>query len=308
MRKINVITLLAIVALGTTMLQAQASRTWVSGVGDDANPCSRTAPCKTWAGAISKTAPGGEIDALDPGGFGAVTITKAITLDGGGGQVASTLVSGTNGIVVVAGANDVVIIRNIRINGISSGLNGIRFLSGKDLNVENCFIFGFTQNGIDIALNQGTQASAHIINTVVKNVGGVGIRATNAVSPPVQVGIDNSFAILDTTGIEAAAHSRIMVSRTTTENASADGMIADDAGSTDSQMVITKSESGYNNNGMTAGPGSTVAVDFSKVAFNNSCSFNQNGGTFFSFQVGTAGGTNSVNGPVCGTISTSTLK
>src|SRR5258708_30391660 len=95
MRKINVVTLVAIVALGTTMLQAQASRTWVSGVGDDANPCSRTAPCKTWAGAISKTAPGGEIDALDPGGFGAVTITKAITLHRGGGQLASTLGSRT---------------------------------------------------------------------------------------------------------------------------------------------------------------------------------------------------------------------
>src|SRR5215468_9173239 len=90
------------VFLGTTLMSAQASRTWVSGVGDDANPCSRTAPCKTWAGAISKTANGGEIDALDPGGFGGLTITKSITLDGGGGQVASTLVAGTSGINVVA--------------------------------------------------------------------------------------------------------------------------------------------------------------------------------------------------------------
>src|SRR5262244_3440938 len=98
--------------------QAQASRTWVSGVGDDVNPCSRTAPCKTFAGAISKTAAGGEIDALDPGGFGALTITKAITIDGGGGQVASVLVSGTNGIVVQAGSSDVVIIKNIRFQGL----------------------------------------------------------------------------------------------------------------------------------------------------------------------------------------------
>src|SRR5437660_838139 len=112
--------LATVVAGGASPSAAQATRTWVSGVGDDANPCSRTAPCKTWAGAISKTAAGGEIDALDPGGFGALTITKAITLDGGGGQVASVLVSGTNGIVVQAGANDVVILRNLRINGISS--------------------------------------------------------------------------------------------------------------------------------------------------------------------------------------------
>src|SRR5712671_2311110 len=114
-----------LVLAGTTMMSAQASRTWVSGVGDDANPCSRTAPCKTFAGAISKTAAGGEIDALDPAGFGAVTITKAITIDGGGGQVASVLVSGTNGIVVAAGAADVVTLRNLRFNGIGTGLNGI---------------------------------------------------------------------------------------------------------------------------------------------------------------------------------------
>src|SRR5437667_11028316 len=67
-----------------SMAQAQATRTWVSGVGDDANPCSRTAPCKTFAGAISKTAAHGDINVLDPGGFGAVTITKAITIDGDG--------------------------------------------------------------------------------------------------------------------------------------------------------------------------------------------------------------------------------
>src|SRR5712691_528098 len=152
MRKINLLGSLAIVLLAPTLLSAQATRTWVSGVGDDANPCSRTAPCKTFAGAISKTAVGGEIDALDPGGFGAVTITKAITIDGGGGQVASILVAGTPAIIVNAPANAVVIIRNLRINGASSGTHGIRFLAGGDLNIENVYIFGFTQNCIDIEL------------------------------------------------------------------------------------------------------------------------------------------------------------
>src|ERR1700738_5088585 len=120
--------LLLILGLAT-VANAQATRTWVSGVGDDANPCSRTAPCKTFAGAISKTAAGGEISVLDPGGFGAVTITKAITIDGGGGQVASVLVAGTNGIVISAGATDVVSLRNLSINGLGTGLSGIRFLS-----------------------------------------------------------------------------------------------------------------------------------------------------------------------------------
>src|SRR5438093_13073081 len=95
---------------------AQASRTWVSGVGDDVNPCSRTAPCKTFAGAISKTATGGEIDALDPAGYGAVTITKAITIDGGRGQVASVLVAGTNGIVAQAGTSDLVTLRRLPLD------------------------------------------------------------------------------------------------------------------------------------------------------------------------------------------------
>src|SRR5437773_10596455 len=112
MSKLNVLTLLGVLVLGTTMMSAQASRTWVSGVGDDANPCSRTAPCKTFAGAISKTAPGGEIDALDNGGFGAVTITKAITIEGGS-NTAGVLVSGTNGIIINAGTGDNVTLRNL---------------------------------------------------------------------------------------------------------------------------------------------------------------------------------------------------
>src|SRR5215468_7208489 len=86
-----------IIMAGATFASAQATRTWVSGVGDDVNPCSRTAPCKTFAGAISKTAAGGEISVLDPGGYGAVTITKSITISGNGDDT-SILVSGTNGI------------------------------------------------------------------------------------------------------------------------------------------------------------------------------------------------------------------
>src|SRR5215475_9130307 len=178
MRKIKFLSLLAIAVLGTTVMYGQASRTWVSGVGDDANPCSRTAPCKTFAGAISKTAAGGEIDALDPAGYGALTITKAITIDGGGGQVASVLVAGTNGIVVSAGASDVVILRNLRINGISGsgsgGTNGIRFLAGLRMIVDNCDIFDFTTNGIDVS--NSTAGNVTLINnTRIENVGNAGV-------------------------------------------------------------------------------------------------------------------------------------
>jgi hypothetical protein len=114
---------------------AQATRTWVSGVGDDVNPCSRTAPCKTFAGAISKTAAGGEISVLDPAGFGAVTITKAITIDGSSaGEQAGILAALVNGIIVNAGVNDVVTLRNLSINGAGNGLDGICNLAGNQVN------------------------------------------------------------------------------------------------------------------------------------------------------------------------------
>src|SRR6266850_154456 len=118
------IALLAIAAgfflplLASAPASAQATRTWVSGVGDDVNPCSRTAPCKTFAGAISKTALGGEINCLDPGGFGGVTIIKAMTLNCGY-TLGSILVAGGPGITVNAGVNDRVSIRGIHLQGLN---------------------------------------------------------------------------------------------------------------------------------------------------------------------------------------------
>jgi hypothetical protein len=166
-------TVLALVA--SAPAYAQASRTWVSGVGDDVNPCSRTAPCKTYAGAISKTAAGGEISALDPGGFGAVTITKAMTIEGDG-DLASTTFSGTNAVNIVAGANDVVVLRNLSFNGTGGGFNGVRLISGGMLVVENCSISGFTQNGIEIA-SSGTTALS-VRKTSITG-GAAGVRITS---------------------------------------------------------------------------------------------------------------------------------
>jgi hypothetical protein len=130
---------------------AQSPRTWVSANGDDVNPCDRTSPCKTFAGAISKTLAGGEITVLDSGAFGSVTITKAITINGDG-ALAGILSAGTNAVNVNAGAADVVILRGLSINGAGSGTNGIRFLNGGHLVVENTTIQGFTQRGIDVSL------------------------------------------------------------------------------------------------------------------------------------------------------------
>src|SRR3954463_15545441 len=121
-------------SLQSSFAQAQATRTWVSGVGDDANPCSRTAPCKTFAGAISKTATGGEINCIDPGGFGALTITKAITINCEN-TLGSVLVSGTNGIIINAPTGSKVTLKGIEIEGLGTGLNGVSVLQGVILHI-----------------------------------------------------------------------------------------------------------------------------------------------------------------------------
>jgi len=149
---------------------AQATRTWVSGVGDDANPCSRTAPCKTFAGAISKTAAGGEINVLDPGGFGAVTITKSISIISVGFE-AGVLVSGTNGIVIQVADTDKVLLEGLDIEGLGTGLDGVKILGGGKTTIRRCSIRNFTQNGIDLVGTAG--ARAVVENTTVFNcVGG----------------------------------------------------------------------------------------------------------------------------------------
>lgn len=156
--------------------QAQAIRTWVSGVGDDANPCSRTAPCKTFAGAISKTAAGGLISVLDPGGYGAVTITKAITIDGGE-ETGSILYSGVSGVIVniaSPAADDVVVLRNLNLSGAGTlaGISGIRVISAAAVHVENCVIDTFNNRGI--VVENTTDVRLFVRDTVVRNAVGSG--------------------------------------------------------------------------------------------------------------------------------------
>ena len=132
-----------------TQAYAQATRTWVSGTGSDANPCSRTAPCQTFAGAFSKTATGGEINAIDPGGYGTVNITKSITIDGGG-TMASILSVNTNG-VIINGAGAVVNLRNLVINGANGTTgNGIRILQAAAVNIDNVTIENQNATGSDL--------------------------------------------------------------------------------------------------------------------------------------------------------------
>jgi hypothetical protein len=184
---LRILTLVTFALACAFAAQAQ-TRTWVSGVGDDLNPCSRTAPCKTFAGAISKTAANGEIDCLDPGGFGTVTITKSITIDGTtGAGFGSILAAGTNGVNINDSATGtpntiIVTLRNLSINGASTGFDGVRFTSGKQLYVDGCTIFGFKGNatnsdGIEILVNSALVTFAvHVKNTIIENNTGNAIR------------------------------------------------------------------------------------------------------------------------------------
>ena len=174
MRRIALFAIIAgffLPVLAAAPAHAQATRTWVSGVGDDVNPCSRTAPCKTFAGAISKTAAGGEINCLDPGGFGGVTITKAMTISCEAGT-AGVLVSGTNGITVNAGANDVIVLKGLDLDGVGTGIKGINFLAGSSLIVQDCVIRNFgAASGLGIAFNPSTVATLYVLNSVITHNG-----------------------------------------------------------------------------------------------------------------------------------------
>jgi hypothetical protein len=222
-------------AIGLTAVpaNAQATRTWVSGVGDDANPCSRTAPCKTFAGAISKTADGGEISVLDPGGFGGVTITKGITLNGDG-TLASILVAGTNGIIINAAAGKDVLLRNISITGarggVSPGLNGIRFIAGGSLTLQNVNIYCFSQSCIDIAITAGTGPITEITDSNLSNcLTGINVSNTTAGQRAI-VNVNHSKITDVTNGINAARQAGVTLDDVTISGATTTGIIVASAG------------------------------------------------------------------------------
>jgi len=252
---------------------AQATGTWVSGVGDDANPCSRTAPCKTFAGAISKTAAGGEIRVLDPGGFGAVTITKSITIDGGGGQVASIIASGVNGIVVNAASTDTVTIRNVRMNGLLpgpnvAGLNGIQYVGGGTLIVENCAIYGFSLNGINIIPSTNNNRVAIINTTLTNNGAGIQLAPTggtvNASATEVRI-FRNSFGIgISPTGAATAA---LQMDRVTASENTGNGVQVSNTGGS---VQLTNSQLSHNGtNGISiTSPGTAVSYVTNVIAAN----------------------------------------
>jgi len=197
-----------------SLAQAQATRTWVSGTGDDDNPCSRTAPCKSFVGAYNNTAEGGEISVLDPGGYGTLMITKAITIDGGTGSGwASVLVGVMNGITVNISTNGnhpndaIVILRNLSFNGNSqnptgfAGANGITYLRGAQLKVENCYFQNLSSNGIRVNLGT-TIGNLTVKDCVFTNVNSV--ITSDATAPAFSnIHFEHNRMVGSTTGLNA---------------------------------------------------------------------------------------------------------
>ncbi len=202
---------LAVLIILPAAANAQATRTWVSGTGDDTLPCSLTAPCKTFAGAISKTAADGIINALDPGGFGAVTIAKGITIDGTGTQ-AHILASGAPaGIVVNAPGKDVTL-RNLSIDGTGGpnpcGVNGINLVAARSLRIEGVEIKSFTTAGIRVAPT-GADTTVLVKDTSISEAGctapdAVGINLVPGGTFAVKAMLDGVTISNWTTGLSVA--------------------------------------------------------------------------------------------------------
>ena len=309
---LNVFALVLTLAALTAPAHAQATRTWVSGVGDDANPCSRTAPCKTFAGAISKTAAGGEINCIDPGGFGAVTISKAVTIDCANVE-AGVLVAGTNGVVVNAGASDVVVLRGIDFIGTLStpALNGIRFTAGGALHVEKCLIREFTSpapNGAGILFQPSASSKLFVSQTVLSNNSGgaVVVRPTGTGNATVVIATTTAFGnasgfTADTTAPTTGPITMLVRDSYASGNATHGYLTQSVAASGSVGMLIERSSATQNGSGISAnGPKSAYVVGGSVIWGNGVGLVVANGGDISSFGNNELADSGTFSGPPLG--------
>jgi hypothetical protein len=267
----------------TSLTHAQSTRTFVSGVGNDADPCSRTAPCRTFAGAIIKTFINGEIDALDPGGYGAVTITKSITIDGTQGSgFGSILSSGTTGVIVNIAAGNVndplrsVRLRNLSINGTGAsgqvgtrtGIDGVRFLSGSSLTIENTVISDFSQDGVEVAgpAGEANQINVFLNSVVIRNCTQSGIEMAHSNASGQVVAMLNNVQVHScATGIEGRNRTRIGIKNAAVAHCT-NGL--DQAGS-DNIMNVDDLFVSYATNGVRSIAGSNIRLSNSVVTQNS---------------------------------------
>lgn len=312
--------LLSITLLPVTPAAAQATRTWVSGVGDDVNPCSRTAPCKTFAGAISKTAVNGEINIIDAGAFGTVTITKSISIVAEGFE-AGVLGTGANGIIINAGVNDVVVLRGLDIDGspgagVSPGLNGIRFLAGAALHIQKCQIRNFRGAapngfGINFAPSAGS-TELYVSDTILinngdnaaANGGGILIQPTGSGSARAvleRVQVENSRLGLQANTTSTTGTVSVVLNNSTvlgnTNNAVAAVTAA--AAGTAASIMVNRSVLANNATAVVAnGSAATVRIANTVVTGNTTGAAASNSGTLLSYKNNMIDGNTSNGTPI----------
>ncbi|HWS52603.1 MAG TPA: hypothetical protein VN228_00640 [Pyrinomonadaceae bacterium] len=290
--------------------QAQATRTFVSGTGNDADPCNRTAPCRTWAGAILKTAVNGEINALDAGGFGGLNITKSLTVDGNAAH-SSTLTSSGNGFIIniAAGvANDPhrsVRLRNLSINGTGVvgtvgtriGLDGIRFLRGTSLFVENVVINDMSLDGVEVAGPAGEANAMHVVldGVQIRNCNGSGVKMSHANASGQIV------AVLNNVRVHACAVGAEGTNRTRTGVRNS-GFTHNTTGlrlsGSDNIMNVDDAFVSYATTGVQSSAGNTIRVS-DTVITQNATGLNPNSGTITSLSGNSVNG-NSADGSFTG--------
>jgi len=180
----RVFTFVFLSLLATVTAQAQAARTFVSSAGSDANDCSRNSPCRNFQRAHDAVTAGGEVVALDSAGYGAVNITKSVTITGEGVHAAATSPSGGGNVVTVNGAGIAVILRNIQVQShpASVGGSGISARNFAVLHIEGCTVKA-NSTGLHFLPNaaDGTPARKLFIkDSILRNNGGSGILLSNA--------------------------------------------------------------------------------------------------------------------------------
>lgn len=271
------------------VVSAQATRTWVSGVGDDVNPCSRTAPCKTFAGAISKTATNGEISCLDPAGYGAVTITKSITIDCEDTQ-GSILASGVTGVTInITAAADTrksVRLRGLTINGANTGIHGIRILAALVVNIEDGVIDGFTQHGISVEAS--TSPKITVDKMFIRNNAGNGIN-TFISAGTANLAVSNSQISNTATGVNLSSNTKAMVRDSTISN-NTNGLLA-----FQSDLGIFNCGISGNTTGVTSQSGGVVRISGNMITSNGTGLSSSGGGSIVSFSTNVIAG-NTVDG------------
>jgi hypothetical protein len=216
--KLVVVAVLALATLGLGLSLPAGGNTqitgittaWVSGVGDDANPCSRTAPCKTFNGAKSKVdMPSGVIKALDPGSYGPFTILGQVEVDGGSDLAVINATSGFAGILIDADPGEVVTLRNLVIRGTLGGTTGINFAAGSGLILEHVTIEGFTADALRVT---SPGAFVHMSDVTFRRNGDNGLSASGAPGPVTTVTIvDSRFEANVNAGVLAGDHTEVTV-------------------------------------------------------------------------------------------------